>query len=259
MGRELNEYNWHIEWRDPNDLIPYEGNAKKHDGRNISNIAASIKRYGWQSYLVVTKGGIVIIGHGRRLAAIELGCRCPCKVIEDDLTDAEIRELRDVDNLTQDGQYDLDKLRDDFNSADLDFSDFDFLFGEHEDLINEIEGDEANPYSPNVKIPQYEITGSQPSIAELYDSGKPTSLIVEIEAANISDEEKEFLKYAAYRHTVFNFKNIAEYYANASAEMQQLMEKSALVIIDLDDAIANGYAKLDEGILSMVGEDEDDA
>lgn len=124
MGRELNEYNWHIEWRDPNELIPYDGNAKLHDGKNVTNIATSIKKYGWQSYLVVTKGNIVIIGHGRRLAAIELGCRCPCKVIEDDLSDNEIRELRDADNLTQDGQYDWEKLRADLE--ELDFSDFDF-------------------------------------------------------------------------------------------------------------------------------------
>lgn len=124
MGRELNEYQWHIEWRDPQSLIPYENNAKLHDGRNVTNIATSIRKYGWQSYAVITKGGIVIIGHGRRLAAIELGCRIPCKVIEDDLTDEEIRELRNADNLTQDGQYDMELLKKEFD--ELDFSDFDF-------------------------------------------------------------------------------------------------------------------------------------
>lgn len=126
MGREMNELQWHIEWRDPNTLIPYENNAKLHDGKNISNIAASIKRYGWQSYLVITKAGVIIIGHGRRLAAIELGCKCPCKVIEDDLTDAEIRELRNVDNLTQDGKYDWDSLKVELDDFELDFGDFDF-------------------------------------------------------------------------------------------------------------------------------------
>lgn len=133
MGREMNELQWHIEWRDPNTLIPYENNAKLHDGKNISNIAASIKRYGWQSYLVVTKAGVIIIGHGRRLAAIELGCKCPCKVIEDDLTDAEIRELRNVDNLTQDSKYDWDNLKVELEDFELDFSDFDFDVQEHKE------------------------------------------------------------------------------------------------------------------------------
>ena len=48
----------------------------------------------------------------------------------------------------------------------------------------------------------------------------------------------------AQRHLIFKYKKIAEYYANASEEMQELMEKSALVIIDFDNAIANGYARM---------------
>ena len=127
MGKELNEYNVHIEWRDPNELIPYEFNAKKHDGKNIANIAASIRKYGWQSYLVITKAGVIIMGHGRRLAAIELGCKCPCKVIEDDLTDEEVKELRNVDNLTHEDTYDWEMLKeelDSLNLSDFDFSDF---------------------------------------------------------------------------------------------------------------------------------------
>ena len=64
---------------------------------------------------------------------------------------------------------------------------------------------------------------------------------------------------AAGRHTVFNYGLIAEYYAHASPEMQELMEKSALVIIDVDNAIANGYATLMGEVLDAMGEAEDDA
>lgn len=126
MGREMNELQWHIEWRDPNTLIPYENNAKLHDGKNISNIAASIRKGGWQQPIVITKSGIIVIGHGRRLAAIELGCKCPCKVIEADLTPEEIRELRVSDNLTHDNNYDWNSLFAELNDMELDFSDFDF-------------------------------------------------------------------------------------------------------------------------------------
>ena len=51
---------------------------------------------------------------------------------------------------------------------------------------------------------------------------------------------------------MFNYRNIAEYYAHATPEMQQLMEKSALVIIDVDNAIANGYATLMADVLDMM-------
>ena len=58
------------------------------------------------------------------------------------------------------------------------------------------------------------------------------------------------------RHYVFNYAVIAEYYANASEEMQRLMEKSALVIIDVDDAIANGYAKISKAMREMREQNE---
>jgi hypothetical protein len=57
---------------------------------------------------------------------------------------------------------------------------------------------------------------------------------------------------AAKRHTVFNYRLIAEYYATASKEMQGLMERSALVIIDINNAIANGYVKLSERVKKLM-------
>lgn len=60
--------------------------------------------------------------------------------------------------------------------------------------------------------------------------------------------KKRSLTIAAYRHYVFNYSRIAEYYAGASKEMQELMEESALVIIDIDDAIKNGYVKYSKRI-----------
>jgi hypothetical protein len=103
-----------------------------------------------------------------------------------------------------------------------------------------------------VNIPQYEPDGIKPSLADLYNTDKTDSLIMEIEAADILPEQKAFLIAAANRHNVFNYRNIAEYYANcASPEMQELMERSALVIVDIDNAIANGFAELLDGLVEL--------
>ena len=72
----------------------------------------------------------------------------------------------------------------------------------------------------------------------------------------MSKEEKGFLLRAAGRHTVFNYGLIAEYYAHASPEMQELMEKSALVIIDVGNAIANGYATLAQTVDGLMNGEE---
>lgn len=132
-----------------------------------------------------------------------------------------------------------------------------FGFGDEEsDLADELED---NPYTMATNVPQYEPTGAKPSLSQLYDADKTDDLIAEIEASGLSKEEKGFLLRAAGRHTVFNYGLIAEYYAHASPEMQELMEKSALVIIDVDNAIANGYATLMGEVLDAMGEAGDDA
>ena len=88
---------------------------------------------------------------------------------------------------------------------------------------------------------------------------KSKQLISEIEQSEgITEEERRFLIQAARRHNVFNYRNIAEYYAHATPEMQRLMEKSALVIIDIDDAIANGYAVLFSAVLDVMEGEEDE-
>ena len=56
---------------------------------------------------------------------------------------------------------------------------------------------------------------------------------------------------------MFDYGKIAEYYAHASKDVQELMERSALVIIDFDNAIANGYAQLKSDIYQQMLKDTD--
>ena len=107
-------------------------------------------------------------------------------------------------------------------------------------------------YSRTTHIPQYQIKGEKPFIQELYDNRKVIKLLDEIKKSDVSEEEKRFLTIAAYRHYVFNYEKIAEYYPHASKEMQELMEASALVIVDINDAIMNGYVQTSKKIDSII-------
>ena len=113
-----------------------------------------------------------------------------------------------------------------------------------------MEGD--TKYSRAISIPQYEVKGDKPFIEELYSNEKVIKLLEHIKKSGVSEKEKKFLTIAAYRHYVFNYSRIAEYYASASKEMQELMEESALVIIDIDDAIKNGYVKYSKRIQQII-------
>lgn len=136
----------------------------------------------------------------------------------------------------------------------IDMSQFGFSVGEDE-LGEEMQDDK---YTLKVKIPQYEITGECPEISDMLDSSKADELIQEVEATDIPEEIREFLIQAARRHNVFNYRNIAEYYAHAEPEVQKLFEKSALVIIDVNDAIANGYVQLATDITDIMEGEADE-
>jgi hypothetical protein len=116
------------------------------------------------------------------------------------------------------------------------------LFGE------ELANQEEKKYSTKIEAPVYEPKNKKPHIMELYDKSKTHRLMREIEASSLPYDEKMFLLDAARRHIVFNYEKIADYYAHATPEMQHLMERSALVIIDFERAIQYGYVKLCEEI-----------
>ena len=107
---------------------------------------------------------------------------------------------------------------------------------------------ENQKYSSKIEAPIYEPKNQKPHLMELIDKSKSQRLIREIEASGLPIDEKRFLVEAAKRHNVFNYEKIADYYANSSTEMQHLMEKSGLVIIDFEKAIQYGYVRLCEEI-----------
>lgn len=131
------------------DIVPYAKNAKKHDNRQINNVAESIKQYGFVQPIVIDRDGVIVIGHCRALAAKKLGMQeVPC-VCVDDLTPEQVNALRIVDNKSNESDWDYDLLADEL--AELDLSDFDFDFGiddeEEETEIVEDEVPEVDDYA----------------------------------------------------------------------------------------------------------------
>ena len=110
------------------------------------------------------------------------------------------------------------------------------------------ENENEKKYYSKIEAPIYEPKNKKPHILELYNNAKTNRLIREINNSKVEDYEKTFLIEAAKRHTIFNYENIADYYSHSSKEMQELMEKSALVIIDFEKAIQLGYVVLSEDI-----------
>lgn len=230
------------------ELIPYENNPRKND-EAVEKVALSISAFGFKVPIVIDKNNVIVTGHTRLKAAKKLGITTvPC-IMADDLTEEQIKAFRLADNkVSEFSEWDEEKLMKELEELEMDMS----LYG-FESLEKELdEISEENPYSKGVKIPQYEPTGEDVPLSSCYDDTKANELIQAIESSEVPEEIKVFLRLAAMRHIVFNFRNIAEFYANASAEVQELMEQSALVIIDINDALANGYVKLSKTVEELL-------
>lgn len=242
-----------ITMRKIEELTPYENNPRNND-MAVDAVAESIKQFGFKNPVIIDKDGVIVAGHTRYKAAKKLGITdIPC-ISANDLSDEQIKAFRLADNKTAElAEWDEDLLGKEMSGIiNIDMSQFGFSVGEDE-LGEEVQDDK---YTLKVKIPQYEITGDCPELSDMLDSSKADELIEEINSTeNIPSDVKEFLIQAARRHNVFNYRNIAEYYAHAEPEVQKLFEKSALVIIDVNDAIANGYVQLTSDIADIM-EDE---
>lgn len=77
----------------PEELTPYEGNARKHDIKDVEQIKESIRLDGFNDPIGIWgENNIIVEGHGRQIAALEMGLdKVPC-IRLDHLTDAQRRD-----------------------------------------------------------------------------------------------------------------------------------------------------------------------
>src|SRR5580704_184598 len=100
-----------IEIRPLSEIQPYEKNARKIPQRAIDKVAASLEEFGWQEPIVVDKHCVIIVGHVRRLAALQLGWIEAPVHVADKLTPAQIRAYRLMDNRShEEADWDLGLL-----------------------------------------------------------------------------------------------------------------------------------------------------
>lgn len=100
-----------VELWDVSALKPHPGNAKKHSNDQVETLAGLIKKFGWTQPIIIEGDGTVIIGHGRRLAAIHLGYEKVPVVVRRDLDAAQAEALRLADNRVTSTDYDTALLQ----------------------------------------------------------------------------------------------------------------------------------------------------
>ena len=141
-------------------LIPYVNNARKHSEQQVSQIAASIKEFGFVNPILIDAENVLIAGHGRLAAAHKLGLKeVPCLRVEH-LTEAQKRAYILADNrLAELAEWDKELINLELTQLkDLDFN-FE-LTGFDQDFVDEIQpikegltDEDAVPEVDEEKIP----------------------------------------------------------------------------------------------------------
>lgn len=135
------------------DILPYARNQKKHDKKQIANVAQSLHDFGWVQPVVVDKDNNIIIGHCRILAAQKLGWDMAPVVKLEDLSPEEANKLRLLDNKLNESDWDMELLAEDIPELDFEGYDIDWELPtpEDEDEIVEDEPPEP-PEEPKAKL-----------------------------------------------------------------------------------------------------------
>jgi site-specific DNA-methyltransferase (adenine-specific) len=176
----------------PAALVPYENNTKTHPPEQVDRIAESIKRFGWQQPIVVDRDNVVIIGHGRLMAAKQLMLDTVPVVYADNLTEEEAQALRLADNKTNESPWDFGKLEEELAAlsiAGIDmtafgFDDLEAQIGAPE--VQEVETPEV-PEEPKAKRGEIYRLGDhrlmcgdstdREAVRKLFDGGQPFALL----------------------------------------------------------------------------------
>jgi DNA modification methylase len=134
-------------------VIPYARNSRKIPERAIDKVAASIKEFGFRVPIVVDKDGVIICGHTRLLAAKKLGLRQVPVHVAENLTPAQVKAYRLMDNRShQETDWDLELLGpelQDLRDLDFDLSLTGFDDREIDDFLSDpSDDDRANQVPP---------------------------------------------------------------------------------------------------------------
>lgn len=166
-----------ILYKNIEDLIPYDKNPRIND-KSVEFVANSIREFGFKVPIVLDKNNVIVAGHTRYKASMELGLKqVPC-IIADDLDEEQIKAFRLADNkVSEKSQWDWDLLNEELEDiVNIDMEDFDFEFidEEYEHKQNQIDTQERVQNILNLGDAQFEGVGYYdiPPIQPMQENGE---------------------------------------------------------------------------------------
>ena len=146
-----------IEWKQTGELIPYSNNSRTHSEKQVQQVAASIKEFGFTNPILIDEDNGIIAGHGRLQAAQLLGMDTVPTIALEGFTEAQRKAYVIADNqLAMNAGWDLDALKVEVDRlTELDF-DIDLLGFDDDMLAGLMEEEPADGLTDEDEVPELE-------------------------------------------------------------------------------------------------------
>lgn len=228
-------------------IKPNPKNPRTISEEALNKLVESIKKFPEMKEareIVVNKDMVILGGNMRYYAMLKAGLtEAVVKIV--DWPEEKQKEFIIKDNIAN-GEWDYDLLEAEWDKTKLTEWGFDFNWEEStEEKLSE-------DYSDNIGEVIYEPKKTNHKISDLFQAEHKFD--EEIEQIK-NPELKEMLKARVAYFSKFNFSKIADYYAyQATPQEQRIFEKLALVLLDRDQLIENGFSKLKKKIAGEINE-----
>ena len=152
------------------DLKPYENNPRLNDDA-VEGVANSIREFGFKVPIVIDRDNVIVCGHTRYLASLQIGLeRVPC-IRADDLSEEQVKAFRLADNkVSEVAQWDMGKLSvelaeiDNIDMEQFGFEDLEIDVGEPAEVESESEFDDIEKFEKHYGVPYQ---GNKSRIADI--------------------------------------------------------------------------------------------
>ena len=132
-----------VEYWDADTIYPYENNPRNNDSAVLA-VKSSIKEFGFVNPILVDGYGVIIAGHTRYKAGVDLGMKQMPVIQDKELTEKEVQVLRIIDNSTASiASWDRELL--DLEMGDLEGFDFE-LYGLDSNLMSDEEVEDVDGF-----------------------------------------------------------------------------------------------------------------
>ena len=141
-------YDLEVVYLSPQELTPYENNTRRHSPDDINGIVKSIEDTGFNDPIGIWGDkNLIVEGHGRQLAAIQMGLdKVPC-IRLDHLTDTQRREYAIRHNRSAEmSAWDFGKLEEEVARLEIEGVDLSGLKFTFDNVFEEESPDEFKEY-----------------------------------------------------------------------------------------------------------------